>query len=888
MIQKAMTNRDDKISSAKLDSTIDETQVTGNPAKINLGGGVFLLPQPRFSRVIYTVYFKGLSVLFYFVGLLLLTACGGGGGNPTRPLSPAPTPDMMVTPDPLPPSRASDFRSLEYDGDTWHLAAVNAAGAYARLADRRSVEPSALMPGESVNIGIIDTGILSSHFELQGARISDKVVSPEDNPLFLPLLPDIRVYGSHGTSTSSVIVAQRGPSPTTFNFHGVAWGANLKMFAVQLGSGAPGILYMPVNLAVSGTNIEEFMEPILDSVLTPDEDIDITNMSFGFDGLIENYHAADLRTHMGRIISKVAQNDRTLAEKTLIVISASNDNDELCAVGTDNCNVAEGETRGRLDATSPALVAGLPALIPELRSHMVAVAATQRSGELAGFSNRCGIAARWCIAAPGQHILTAGFNLRQILVIEEGMPTRPGYLVTTDYRRLSGTSFAAPLVTGGLALVEDYFRDQLGAHETLQRLYITANRDGHASPDDPADHGGTCPTHLDTDGDLSNCELSSTHGWGVMDLDAALTPVGAITIVSGTTLDNGTRVSVTSSRLQAGAALGNALSSSLRGHQIAVFDKLGAPFWVDFNGFMQHAAAIDLGDRLTDFMQPEPELMERGEIRAFTIPGLTGGIVEMPFASTHLYVGFNQASWEFKRLTGHAAVAELSKGSVSFTLGDDAFQFSAFAATPALSQGGTTPERTTGILFSWHPQESPFKVRLGTLREFDRVLGTETDGAFGNLASELTFAGIGLQANFNDWHWQADAEIGFSNPDSSSGLVHGISWLSTSAFSIAGTHILDGGGQFRLSLSQPLRVEKGQLQLRIPTGRDAQRNVTHEMVDASLEPTGQQFDFTAEWHRPMQKIGGEMRLGAIVSFQPGHVVSRGPELMLMAGYRISF
>ena len=61
----------------------------------------------------------------------------------------------------------------------------------------------------------------------------------------------------------------------------------------------------------------------------------------------------------------------------------------------------------RIDASSPSLFAGLPALEASLRGHVVAVVATDREGRIAVFSNRCGIVAKWCIAAPGEMVPVA-------------------------------------------------------------------------------------------------------------------------------------------------------------------------------------------------------------------------------------------------------------------------------------------------------------------------------------------------------------------------------------------------------------------------------------------------------------------------------------------------
>ena len=56
-------------------------------------------------------------------------------------------------------------------------------------------------------------------------------------------------------------------------------------------------------------------------------------------------------------------------------------------------------------------MAGTPLYFPELRGHTIAVVAVDKSGKIASFSNRCGSAADWCIAAPGQEVSVAYYEV---------------------------------------------------------------------------------------------------------------------------------------------------------------------------------------------------------------------------------------------------------------------------------------------------------------------------------------------------------------------------------------------------------------------------------------------------------------------------------------------
>ena len=54
-------------------------------------------------------------------------------------------------------------------------------------------------------------------------------------------------------------------------------------------------------------------------------------------------------------------------------------------------------------------------MIPEIQGHSIAVVSIDESGEISDFSNRCGVAQDYCIAAPGGAITVAYPTSIQIL-----------------------------------------------------------------------------------------------------------------------------------------------------------------------------------------------------------------------------------------------------------------------------------------------------------------------------------------------------------------------------------------------------------------------------------------------------------------------------------------
>ena len=72
---------------------------------------------------------------------------------------------------------------------------------------------------------------------------------------------------------------------------------------------------------------------------------------------------------------------------------------------------------------------------------------------------------------------------------------------TEAYLLASGTSFAAPHISGALAVLKSVFKESLSSREIINRLYTTANKDGEYANED-------------------------IYGQGLLDLGAAISPVG--------------------------------------------------------------------------------------------------------------------------------------------------------------------------------------------------------------------------------------------------------------------------------------------------------------------------------------------------------------------------
>ena len=773
----------------------------------------------------------------------VVSACGSGGGDDVSPQTAAPPtsdpPPTVVMPACVQtvlgcylPERYEAERQTIEDAhanedafkNQWGLEAIRAERAYAQLELEHGI---GLEPGSGQTVGLIDTGIDEVH-----PVFADKTVTEQ----FFGTAEDETGDGfSHGTAVASVISARRGAELANSGAnaaHGVAWGADIAMFAIPTGSG--GGTYHPLTLT-GQTSYDELWASRLTQTLnwsSGGQTLDFVNVSVGYHGIIDQYSEEELRRNFLDSIMVLAQAAKT--DKTVFVWSAGNAHSDLCDDSdfTDNPDLC---VSGSVNAKSVEILAGLPARIPELRGNLIAVVAVAPDGdgdgdhEIAEFSNRCGIAKDWCIAAPGVDVWVAYFGPHP----DDTPGLRLGAVA-------DGTSFAAPMVTGALVVMKDYFRAELLNTDLVARLLTTADKSG---------------IYADAD----------VYGQGLLDLAAATSPVGSPRIAL-TGLVGGAGVDLKASDLALGDALGDGLTLALAGHEIAAFDDLGAPFWYALDSFTDAADGPAARTRLRGFMaQPQSE-RETPSWR----PSL-GAVhsVDGTGSDAPLRLGMLDAS-PLGEDAGHLSLA--GRALTLSTAGQGSLSAAAFS-TEGLD--GQAP--ASGATLDWWPEGAPLGVHGGWVGEREAILGSRAAGAFGRMTADSAFAGIEARARVGAWHLGAGAEVGTVSPSVQGGLIADVSPLITSAFALQAVRPLNDGDTFTLSLSQPLRVESGHASLSVPVGRTKDGLVRRRPVTADLVPTGRQIEVTAQWRR-MLSTGGELRLGAAWTRHPGHAAAAEPDL----------
>jgi subtilisin family serine protease len=433
--------------------------------------------------------------------VVLVAGCAGGGGGSSGSTA-SRTPQY---------TSASDFQTAEYNAQSG-LAQVKASNmyynGYSRYYNQNggsggNPSDSRAGTGYGVKIAVYDTGInateasTGSQISIDAANsfnyISNTTGSSSDD-------------NGHGTHVAGIIAAPKNDS----GMHGIAFNATLVNFKMLDSTGSASTLTDGVwaNFSTRAKNADAW----------------ISSNSWGSSTSITSVTTTQLETSLPNTIAAY----RDYVTRGGVVVWAA----------------------GNSYANQPSYQAGMPYRVSGLESGWLSVMSVDPNGNETLYTNRCGVAKAWCLAAPG------GGDNQAV----DGI-----YSMYNDgsYTRKSGTSMAAPMVSGAIAGLKSMFPN-LTYQNIRDRLLVTANKSGQYANQD-------------------------IYGQGLMDLNAASSPVGGLSLPTSSHAA-GSVASVTSSQI----VLPSSLASVMKGQKVMVVDNYQkAPFYISASNFVKEAPSIN-------------------------------------------------------------------------------------------------------------------------------------------------------------------------------------------------------------------------------------------------------------------------------------------------------
>ena len=324
-------------------------------------------------------------------------------------------------------------------------------------------------------------------------------------------------YGSdengHGTHVASIIAGDRDGS----GMRGVAYEATLYDYRVANDAGS---------LVGLNNKIPVFNQHVVDN-------IKVSNNSWASPNAeINEYSEATLRAAIPNTIL-AAKN--AVDNGTLFVFAAGNDS-----------------------ANHSNIWGGLGYRISELTDAWLTVVSVDPNNKETNYTNRCGIAASICVTAPG------GGDSQSTIGI---------YAADNDggYIRLSGTSMAAPHVSGLAAALMSKF-PSLTNKQIATRIKTTSSLENLTSSS-----GRTLATH-------GEAYMQSVFGHGLVNATAASASIGSLNMGTGSNLFSGSKIDLSKSKMQLPSGLSASIKRAILADEFVAFDSFdGAEFIVTGN-----------------------------------------------------------------------------------------------------------------------------------------------------------------------------------------------------------------------------------------------------------------------------------------------------------------
>jgi hypothetical protein len=695
--------------------------------------------------------------------------------------------------------------------------------------------------GAGVRVGVIDTDIDVDHREF-GNRVVDVVADP-DYPYLTP--------GNHGTQVTGIIAAARDGRGMV----GIAPEARIVSTWLLDHDGAVPFRGPGGSLVSWFDRMEQQGVHVINASLAP-----------AAGGSLLNGSQQDLRALAN------------VRDSAVVAIAAGNDGEALDDARCSRSN--------RKLCNNPEQHFG----------HVLVVGALKSSKKLAGFSNRPGNA---CFRGSSG---SCEARLKQWFLVAPGVGVR-GPVPGNRYAEMDGTSAAAPIVSGGAALIMSQWPHLKAEPKAVARIL------------------------LESADDLGKRGVDREFGHGRLNLKAALRPIGTTSLATGARVA-GETAALRGSSFAATSVFGASLAAGLAARRAVVFDEFGRDFAVDPAAFVRaDGAEVDGHELFLAFMRgsrppPAPAAEDPASWR-LTLATATAA-QHQPSGAVVIAGGQGPARFGFASDHDASAFADALDGSLEASdpitrFRDDAHHMSLVG--PARAVGGryelaggkaalgivlaerssiphadglASGDDATGVEVRGRLEPGAgvtLSTRLGFVREDGSVLGAEGDGAFALAGGESYYLGARLAAPLGGgFSLDLDLETGWITLAQDDGSLLESDGLrtETARLSLVGRDVWLARDAVAFGVTQPLRVADGDLRVRLPVGRTTSGRVLYDDDALSAEPEGRELRLSLDYGAPLPQDIGRWQVLAVERLAPGHDPERAPETLIFGKVTLVF
>jgi len=444
---------------------------------------------------------------------------------------------------------------------------------------------------------------------------------------------------------------------------------------------------------------------------------------------------------------------------------------------------------GNDGGSNPLLGAQLPlhAGYEDLSSTLIAVVATNSSNTITSYSNRCGSAKNWCMAAPGDGVYST-------VAVDDNN-------YASNYGTMSGTSMADPHVAGAAAVLRGKWPSK-NAAQIVTILYDTAT-------------------------DLGAAGIDDIYGRGLLNLDNALFAQGVLTISTA----SGASYSLADSSIQVASNMGNSLNGLL---SMSVFDKYKRDYSFDMNGVIHYASESGLVDELnysdTNYSSAIDDLQLSVNLQDNSAKMTTQlNEVNVGFAHNTLYNSENISGFSKQySLFDNAYLSQL-KGSSSIQIAKDNATLELLSGYWDADNEQAIKEVGVSFLNDFN-DDFYIKARLSYLEEDETFLSNYFSNAYKTgkakthalslISSLKPTANLNIIAQYSQGNTQVDSL--------SDSVISDISLLKSQYYSatVLNKNVYFDDDALFFSLKHPLQITQGSLNLSLADGLNADDSIS--------------------------------------------------------------
>ena len=602
-----------------------------------------------------------------------------------------------------------------------------------------------------------------------------------------------------------------------------------------------------------------------------------------------------------------AYNSSTSYTSSSIATLASNNGLTSNATSIDNYITAlnsfqeNGAIIYALSNTTNLSDADVPAALPEVYTQLNEAWITVGNVEITGSSGNetyvrksaiCGSTASYCVVADGFEMYGA--------LNYDGSNSYNGDIG-------SGTSYAAPQISGSYALLKEAFPSQTPA-QLVDRILASADNSFFTASATTTFANGI--TH----------GYNTTYGHGIPDIYAALQPITSSrmqeSILIGSNIENSSVHKISNSIVRINSIFGDSIAKSFENKKGYFYDALYGAFEYDFSKHLQSKVDTNQSVLNTHFDEKNIQnIQNNNEDKntkinfSFTTDtnnqllldqGINYSISkeDKNLSASYNYpldvtLGFTSLQ-DVKTINPnqHTLIPYIDSEGAHYSASSKIFD----KGDTSLSLGYLQTDKSTlieknALALSFTNKELDTALLIGQSNEKNGFLNNSFEGALSVEENNPTnFIAFKKNKKIKSGELMFVSSIGTTDvKNNNNSLIRNIDDIYTSSFAVnySKPNILLNNSKLSLSISQPQRVESGSMTYDIPGLNNEDGSLNYTTYTSDLDPSGRQFDISIRYSAS-DKMGINYLVENKLINDHGHISRGGLDYQLAASMIYKF